>query len=45
VLEKEFVRLGFKTELDSKLKSTNTLVFIYHTLGYPDFLRKDLKNG
>lgn len=43
-LEKEFIKLGFKTSLDKKVKSTNTLVFIHNNTGYLDFLNKQLKN-
>ena len=44
VLEKEFVKMGFKTALDKKAKSTNTLVFINNNKEYLDFLQKQLKN-
>jgi len=43
-IEKEMVKLGFKTSLDKKAKSTNTLVFINNNKEYLDFLTKDLKN-
>jgi hypothetical protein len=41
-IEKEFVILGFKTLLDSNLKSANTLVFINNNREYLDFLEGDL---
>ena len=43
-LEEKFVKLGFKTMLDKKAKSTNTLVFINNNEGYLDFLQTNLKN-
>ena len=43
-LEKEFVKMGFKTAIDKKAKSTNTLVFINNNREYLDFLQKQLKN-
>ncbi len=43
-LEKEFIKLGFKTSLDKKVKSTNTLVFINNNTEYLDFLNKQLRN-
>lgn len=43
-LEKEFVKMGFKTAIDKKAKSTNTLVFINNNKEYLDFLQKQLKN-
>jgi hypothetical protein len=43
-LEKEFVKLGFKTSFDKKERSTNTLVFISNNKEYLDFLNKQLKN-
>jgi hypothetical protein len=43
-LEKEFVKMGFKTAFDKKAKSTNTLVFINNNKEYLDFLQKQLKN-
>jgi len=43
-LEKEFVKMGFKTAFDKKTKSTNTLVFINNNKEYLDFLQKQLKN-
>ena len=43
-LEKEFVKLGFKTVLDKKEKSKNTLVFINNNAEYLAFLTKQLKN-
>ncbi len=42
-IEKEFVKLGFKTSFD-KSKSANTLVFINNNKEYLDFLKKELKN-
>lgn len=42
-LEKEFVKLGFKTTFD-KIKSTNTLVFINDNKEYLNFLKTGLKN-
>lgn len=44
VLEKEFIKLGFKTNFDPKVKSANTLVFIDNAKTYLSFLKKDLKN-
>ena len=43
-IEKEFVRLGFKTGVDKKEKSTNTLVFINNNKEYLTFLKQNLKN-
>ena len=43
-LEKEFVKLNFKTLLDSKIKSTNTLVFINNHKEYLNFLKNKLQN-
>jgi hypothetical protein len=43
-IEKELVKLGFKTSFDKKAKSANTLVFINNNKEYLDFLTKDLKN-
>lgn len=43
ILEKDFVKLGFKTSFDKKIRSTNTLVFINNNKEYVDFLKKDLK--
>jgi len=43
-IEKEFVKLGFKTSLDKGVKGTNTLVFINNNKEYLQFLKKDLKN-
>ncbi len=42
-IEKEFVRLGFKTKFD-KTKSTNTLVFINNHKEFLNFLQTELKN-
>ncbi len=44
VLEKEFIKQGFKTSLDKNKKSANTLVFINSNKEYLDFLNKQLKN-
>ena len=43
-IEKEFVQLGFKTGVDKKEKSTNTLVFINNNKEYLTFLKQNLKN-
>jgi hypothetical protein len=43
-IEKEFVKLGFKTSFDKKAKSTNTVVFINNNKKYLDFLKNNLKN-
>ncbi len=43
-IEKEFVKLGFKTSFDKKAKSTNTVVFINNNKEYLDFLKNNLKN-
>ena len=43
-LEKEFLKLDFKTTFDRKNKSTNTLVFINDNKEYLDFLKNNLKN-
>ncbi len=40
-IEKEFVRLGFKTSFD-KTKSVNTLVFITSKKEFTDFLKSSL---
>ena len=40
----EFVKLGFKTNLDKQEKSANTLVFINNNKEYLDFLSSGLKN-
>lgn len=42
-IEKEFVRLSFKTKFD-KTKSTNTLVFINNHKEFLNFLQTELKN-
>lgn len=42
-IEKEFMKLGFKNNLD-KTKSKNTLVFINDKKEYLEFLKKELKN-
>jgi len=44
LLQKEFVKLGFKTSLDKKEKGMNTLVFINNKKEYLDFLNTQLKN-
>ena len=43
-IEKEFVKLGFKTNFDKKIKSTNTLIFVNNNTEYLNFLKKDLNN-
>ena len=43
-IEKEFEKLGFKTNFDKKVKSTNTLAFINNKKEYLDFLKTGLKN-
>lgn len=43
-IEKELVKLGFKTSLDKKTKSANTLVFINNNQEYLDFLTNNLKS-
>lgn len=43
-IEKEFVKLGFKTNFDKKAKSTNTLVFVNNEKEYLDFLKNGLKS-
>jgi hypothetical protein len=43
-IEKELVKLGFKTEFDKKYKSKNTLAFINSNKEYLGFLKNDLKN-
>ncbi len=42
-LEKEFVKLGFKTSLSIKLLNSNTLIFINNSKEFLDFLRNQLK--
>jgi hypothetical protein len=42
-MEKEFVKLGFKTTFDKLTKSNNTLVFINNNKDYLDFLKNNLK--
>ena len=42
-LEKEFVKFGSKTQLDSKVKSKNTLVFINNNKEFLGFLNEQLK--
>ena len=41
-IEAEFKKLGFRTSLDKREKSTDTLVFIKDSKEYLDFLKKDL---
>ncbi len=43
-MAKEFIKLGFKTNFDKKVKSTNSLVFINNNKEYFDFLKNGLKN-
>ena len=43
-MEKQLVKLGFKTEFDKKEKSKNTLVFIHNKKELTDFLGKQLKH-
>jgi len=43
-IEKEFVKLGFNTNFDKKVKSKNTLVFINNNKEYLNFLKNSLKN-
>jgi len=43
-IEKEFVKLGFTTTFDKKMKSANTLVFINDNKEYLNFLENSLKN-
>ncbi len=43
-IEKEFVKLGFKTNFDKKAKNANTLVFINNNKEYLDFLNNKLEN-
>jgi hypothetical protein len=42
-LEKQFVKLGFKTSFDKKERSANTLIFINNSREYLDFLNNQLK--
>jgi hypothetical protein len=42
-LEKQFVKLGFKTSFDKNERSANTLIFINNSSEYLDFLNKQLK--
>lgn len=42
-LEKEFTKLGFASELGSRVRSENTLVFVNNNKEYLDFLSKKLK--
>lgn len=41
-LEEEWVKLGFKTALNNKIKNTNTLVFINNNTEFLDFLNNNL---
>jgi hypothetical protein len=43
-MEKEFVKMGFKTNFGKQAKSANTLVFINDNKEYLDFLKNGLKN-
>ena len=43
-IENALVKLGFKTSLDKKIKSTNTLVFINNNKEYLSFLKNELKH-
>ena len=43
-IEKEFVKMGFKTTFDKNSKSKNTVVFINNNKEYTDFLKNGLKN-
>jgi hypothetical protein len=43
-IEKELVKMGFKTSFDKQAKSKNTLVFINNNKEYLDFLKNNLKN-
>ena len=43
-IEAAFEQLGFKTSLDPKVKSTNTLVFVTNSKEYVGFLETGLKN-
>jgi hypothetical protein len=43
VIEKEFVKMGFKTSFDKQTNSKNTVVFINSNKEYVDFLKNDLK--
>lgn len=43
IIEKEFVKLGYKTKFD-KTKSTNTLAFINDNKEFLNFLKTRLKN-
>jgi hypothetical protein len=43
-IEAALKKLGFKTSLDKKIKSSNTLVFINNNKEYLNFLKTDLKN-
>ena len=41
-LEEEWVKLGFKTALNKKIKNANTLVFINNNTEFLDFLNNNL---
>jgi hypothetical protein len=43
-IEKEFVKMGFKTTFDKNSKSKNTVIFINNNKEYTDFLKNGLKN-
>jgi hypothetical protein len=43
-LEQEFTALDFTTTLNTKVKSTDTLVFVNNNKEYVDFLSKQLKH-
>ena len=43
-LEKEFVRLGFKTALDKKSFYNNTVVFVNNKKEFMEFLTNELRN-
>ena len=43
-IEKEFLKIDFKTSFDKKIKSANTVVFINNQKEYVSFLKKELKN-
>jgi hypothetical protein len=43
-LEKYFIKLGFITLLDKKIKSENTLIFVNNSKEFLEFLNKELKS-
>ena len=43
-IKKEFIKLGFVSLLDKKIKSKNTLIFVNNNKEYVNFLRTQLKN-